>query len=427
MKRLLKAIALLAIVPVLLAIVAGCETDKKTEEKKSADLIKQVTKDNPIVVDKQGKKVMIYTEVQGKAFTEPSIHWGIVFKDGKVADKALFKSYASHEKFHAALVEIGAMPGDNLQIDKTDGKFVDGEALKVTASWGDKQNIPLSKVIKDPNGKDFDVRFGGNLKAAKDNNTGCITCLESCPIAITSNAVYPQGGYKEGKLKWTANSENLPKDGEAVIFTYSLKFGEGRTPALEMKSSNEMPTATRPLLVSKKDKEIRIYTEVNGIHLFEPTVHWGIVFKDGKYGDRAILKAYSNQNDFYEALVQIGAKPGNNLKLGETVGQVVKGDVLDVTAIIPGKSDKLSLGDIISDSSGNGFEIHFGGNQKAARTKNTGCITCLESCPIAVTSNGMYPMTDTVKRFLSPNSRFTGIQGVLPEDGKPVIVIYKLK
>lgn len=429
MKKIARPLLIVLGIFLALALAMGCQQVKVKEG--TRPVVKKEgaatpTKDNPLVVDTKEKKVMVYTEVNGRYFAEPSIHWGIVYQQGKVADKALFKSYADPMAFHAALVKIGAMPGDNLILEQTDGKPVDGEALKVTASWGSQKNLPLAKVIRDPNGKDFDIRFGGNLPSAEEKQTGCIMCLESCPISITSNALYPQGGYKNPVLKFTANQDNLPPDGGAVIFTFALRFGEGRTPSVQTTSPDEMPTPVKPLLVNTKDKEIRIYTEVNGIHLFEPTVHWGIVFKDGKYGDRAILKSFANQNDFYEALVRIGAKPGNNLKLGETTGQTVKGDELSVAATWPGLGKELNLADVFADSNGKGFEIRFGGNQKPARTKNTGCITCLESCPIAVTSNARYPQTDVVKRFLAPNSRFQGKADVLPEDGKPVILIYRL-
>ncbi|MFN3740560.1 MAG: YdjY domain-containing protein [Thermodesulfovibrionales bacterium] len=191
-------------------------------------------------------------------------------------------------------------------------------------------------------------------------------------------------------------------------------------------AANTLPTKDNPLIIDKRNRQVLIYTETNAMHLYQPTVHWGVVFKDGKFGDRAILKAYCNQLDFYDALIQIGAKPGNNLTK-ESVGQYVEGDELTVTAIIKGQDKELPLSEIFEDSSGKGFRIKFGGNRIASEKEKTGCITCLESCWISITSNALYPMTSPLQRFVSPNSYFKGNLKVLPsKEGYPVILIYKL-
>lgn len=152
----------------------------------------------------------------------------------------------------------------------------------------------------------------------------------------------------------------------------------------------------------------------------------GIVFKDGRFQDRAILRAYANHLDFHDALIKIGAKPGNNLNK-DTIGKHVEGDTSIVTVTWPGLGKELSLEDIFVDEKAKGFHIKFGGNRKASEEQKTGCITCLESCWISITSNANYPQTGPIKRFINPNSRFKGNANVLPADGKPVIVIYRLK
>lgn len=185
------------------------------------------------------------------------------------------------------------------------------------------------------------------------------------------------------------------------------------------------PTRENPLIVDEKNKRVFIYTEVNEMNVHQWNVHWGVVFKDGKFQDRAILKAYSHQLDFHDALLKIGAKPGNNLNK-DTIGKYVEGDPLDIKATWPGLGKELSLNDIFIDKNGKGFNIRFGGNRKASEEKQTGCITCLESCWISISSNANYPQTHSIKRFITPNSRFKGRPDVLPEDGKPVILIYKV-
>ena len=189
--------------------------------------------------------------------------------------------------------------------------------------------------------------------------------------------------------------------------------------------TQNFPTKENPLIIDGKGKRVLIYTEVNEMNVHQWNVHWGVVFKDGKFQDRAILRAYSNQLDFYDALIKIGAKPGNNLNK-DTIGKYVEGDSLDIKATWPGLGKELSLNEIFIDEKGKGFNIKFGGNRKASEEKQTGCITCLESCWISISSNSNYPQTGSIKRFINPNSHFKGRADVLPEDGKPVILIYKV-
>jgi len=179
------------------------------------------------------------------------------------------------------------------------------------------------------------------------------------------------------------------------------------------------------LIIDEKGKRVLIYTEVHEMNVHQWNVHWGVVFKDGKFQDRAILRAYTNQLDFHDALIKIGAKPGNNLNK-DTVGKYVEGDLLDIKATWPGLGRELTLNDIFVDEKGKEFNIRFGGNRKASEEKQTGCITCLESCWISISSNSNYPQTGSIKRFINPNSHFKGRADVLPEDGKPVILIYKV-
>lgn len=65
------------------------------------------TKENPLIIDKAGKRILIYTEVNEKNLDETNPHWGIVSKDGKYRDKAILMAFANHLAFCDALVQIG--------------------------------------------------------------------------------------------------------------------------------------------------------------------------------------------------------------------------------------------------------------------------------------------------------------------------------
>jgi hypothetical protein len=186
-----------------------------------------------------------------------------------------------------------------------------------------------------------------------------------------------------------------------------------------------IPTRENPLIVDKQGNRLLIYTEVNEMNLHQANSHWGVVFKDGRFEDRAILRSWAKPTAFHDGLLALGAKPGNNLNK-ETIGKHLEGDLLDVTATWPGQEKEVGLNEIISESGGKGFAIRFGGNRTASAEQNSGCITCLESCWVAISSNSAYPQSRAIKRFFNPNATFQGKGSLLPKDGKPVILIYRI-
>lgn len=76
----------------------------------------------------------------------------------------------------------------------------------------------------DSNKKPFAIRFGGNLPAAIDKNTGCLLCLDSCPVGITSNSNYTMGAVEKRKeVGFTGNKDVLPADRSLVVITFKAK------------------------------------------------------------------------------------------------------------------------------------------------------------------------------------------------------------
>jgi len=63
-----------------------------------------------------------------------------------------------------------------------------------------------------------------------------------------------------------------------------------------------------------KQKAVFVYTEVNTKSLYKTNTHLGVVYKDGKLSEKSILTSYCGTIKFYDALVEIGAKLGNNLR-----------------------------------------------------------------------------------------------------------------
>ena len=187
-----------------------------------------------------------------------------------------------------------------------------------------------------------------------------------------------------------------------------------------------LPTKAHPLFIDFKKRQVLLYTEVNPRNWNKTNPHWGVVYYGGKLSDKAILSAFCTPGEFHAALMQIGARPGNNLT-PDQAGSFVQGDELSVSAFRPDLNKSFSLADIFFDQTGKGFHIRFGGNLERADKEKTGCITCLESCPVGITSNAAYPAISSWKRFFSPNSLFKGKTETLPSQKvAPVILIYEL-
>ncbi|MGX7108091.1 YdjY domain-containing protein [Facklamia miroungae] len=188
----------------------------------------------------------------------------------------------------------------------------------------------------------------------------------------------------------------------------------------ETEKAVELPTEENPMVVDKEAGTISIYAYVNGKYLETSTRH-AVVFDDGNFGGKSVYGTKANQNDFYEALLEIGARPGNNMTVENAEETHVEGDLMDIKVFWEGADKEYDLGETIVDSNGKEFEFHFGGNKGRAHEKHTGCITCLDSCPVGLISNSTYTYGAVEKRG---EVEFFGNPKILPEEGTPVIITY---
>ncbi|MDR1740645.1 MAG: YdjY domain-containing protein [Synergistaceae bacterium] len=181
----------------------------------------------PVVVDKEGKSVTVPAEVNAKYFAAPTRH-GVVYLRGSNGEKAVLRGLADEKKFHAALLEIGAKPGDNVTLKDmnagpNDGVRVEGSKLNVFITWdGLGKEIPFDDVINATEERPSDYRFGGNLPAAEKAFTGCILCLDSCAVGIVSNASYPTGTTQNNVVEFFGDESVLPPDGTMVSVVFRL-------------------------------------------------------------------------------------------------------------------------------------------------------------------------------------------------------------
>lgn len=203
----------------------------------------------------------------------------------------------------------------------------------------------------------------------------------------------------------------------AAVFTLAVS---SMTPVF---ADEALPTKENPMVVDKEAGTIKILAHVNGKYLETSTRH-AVVFDDGNFGGKSIYGTTANQNDFYEALLEIGAEPGNNMTGENATETHVEGDIIDIKVTWEGADKEYDIADTIVDSNGNDIEFHFGGNKDNAKEKHTGCITCLDSCPVGLISNTTYTYGAVEKRG---EVKFTGNPDVLPEDGTEVILTYSIR
>jgi len=225
MRKLLSLVLMLVL---MMAVAAGCNSNSNSSTPTDPNAAKEfklgdLSDSKPIVVNKEKKEVQYLAQVNGKYFTESTRH-GVVFKDGSNGEKAVLRGLANQNDFYNALIEIGAKPGNNISLDdmKLTEKSVEGSKLNVFVTWeGLGKEIPFSDILKASEKRAMDVRFGGNLENATNLKTGCILCLDSCAVGITSDAAFKANEITNQKqVTITGNGDILPQDGTklAVIF-----------------------------------------------------------------------------------------------------------------------------------------------------------------------------------------------------------------
>ncbi len=198
-------------------------TTTSTASNAAADEVDGVSLANPIKVDKEAKTITVLCSINGQYFTQPTRHASI-FKDGGFGTKSIFTSYGKPLDFYDALIEIGAKEGGNMTADNKETTHVEGDPIKCEVTWnGAGKYYDFNEVIIDSNKKPIEMRFGGNRKASEAKNTGCLSCLDSCPVGIISNTTYTYGAVEtRGEVGFTGNAEILPDDGTYVAVRYTL-------------------------------------------------------------------------------------------------------------------------------------------------------------------------------------------------------------
>ena len=207
-----KTIVLAIVTALALTLLVGCAGGNSSTPASSAPE-SSATAQAGIVVDKAAKTVSLPAVATGYN-GESSIHF-LVNEKGSNAQAAHFTTAVTSRELFDALESIGATHGDNIALDDKGG-IIEGSDLKMTVEFDGKSFTP-SDLVEGAKGLPCKARFGGNIDINEEYATGCLFCLESCSLGITSNAAYE---YTEPED--FVPTANMPAAGTAVTVTYAL-------------------------------------------------------------------------------------------------------------------------------------------------------------------------------------------------------------
>jgi len=184
----------------------------------------------------------------------------------------------------------------------------------------------------------------------------------------------------------------------------------------------EEAAAPEDIVVDKDAGTVTITAQVNGTFFDQPTMHY-IVFKDGGVGDKAMMAAYCDSQDFYNAMIEAGGEPWNTTSDKLENGEFTDGQKVNITFTWDGQSEPVEMVDTVrSDEGAFDVDMRFSGNQANNAECGSGCIACLNSCWAGITSNAAYgyDTIDSGARTVYLND------AVMPEDGTDVQVTFTL-
>ncbi len=189
--------------------------------------------------------------------------------------------------------------------------------------------------------------------------------------------------------------------------------------------------AEESLIVDKEKGEIIIPAEVNGKYLVSPTKHALSYYKGGN-GEKSIMRALVSEIDYYNALTELGAIPGNNITPADmkarnsSEGKSTEGSKLAAFITWEGSNGEIPLDDAVISTVANGearpIDLRFSGNLDFAQRAHPGCFICLDSCAAGISTNAAWPTGAMNNKEVS----FKGNAKVLPPDGTRVNVIVRL-
>ncbi|MEW6113281.1 MAG: YdjY domain-containing protein [Thermodesulfobacteriota bacterium] len=193
-----------------------------------------------------------------------------------------------------------------------------------------------------------------------------------------------------------------------------------------------------PLQIDHHVSEIRFLADLqpaafSGDWMTHAPRYHAVVWKGGGAAREALLSAYVDDATVYDALIALGAVPGNNLtmeawterknKESSAPDRRVLGTPIEARVFWDGLAEPVQLKDMLVDSGGRGIDLRFGGNKELIPVWRSGCIVCLYSCPGGKVSNHAY----TIRDYEQDVRRFSVNYSLIPEGSRRAVVILRVR
>ena len=253
-----------------------------------------------------------------------------------------------------------------------------------------------------------------------------IGVLAGCSSSGASSSAASASASASSASSAAASSESASASAISAAASSESASAAASSASADASAAAEDPTPENPIVVDKAKGEIRYMGYVDGVYFTEDTRH-GVVYENGSNGHKTLISGYGDEKEFYQACIDMGWTPGDNLTKDNMAGgdaaKSVEGEKLDVTIRWDGQ-DEIPFGDIYEATNGTTWtpDYRFGGNLASAQKNNTGCVLCLDSCATGITSDAYWPTGTT-----NPDNVtwFHGKADVLPPDHTNVIVIFR--
>ena len=212
--------------------------------------------------------------------------------------------------------------------------------------------------------------------------------------------------------------------GLAMIIALAACGGSGESAPADSGSDDAQPAAALDEIVTDAEaKTVTITAQLNGTFFDQSTMHY-IVWQDGGMGDKCMLAAYCNSQDFYDAMISIGGEPWNTTSDKIADGEFTEGQKVDITLTWEGQDTPVPMVDSIKTDDGKlDVDMRFSGNKDNNAECGSGCIACLNSCWAGITSNAAYGYN----AIDSGNPKVYLDESVMPADGTNVQITFTLK
>ena len=212
--------------------------------------------------------------------------------------------------------------------------------------------------------------------------------------------------------------------------------------SVSLARARQPATAETPLVIAPESQQVTIYGVIYPDRFNRAEgdeAHYHVLTWQGGHSKNALIETPVDDLAFHDALVKIGAQPGNTLSMqawtqrtdpdSPAPRQKASGSRLAVFLSWPGQPERLPVHRILrpSPASPQLPVWTFEGNRdrwfnRVPFAPRPGCLVCLYSCPSGKLSNGELSIAD----YMAQPGRFRADTENLPPDNTPVRVIFEL-